>query len=177
MRLPRLRLSVRRMMILVAAVTLACGGVVLRQRSVVFARMADIHRRLADAERAKPPAPAATGGLDLNFSVDLESRHDTDFDDLLVAIGERPPGAGAIVIEYHARMARRYENAARHPWLAGPETPPATRPATGYSTLDGPGFPVEFIHVVSSPAVPDRASGAEVVESRGNWSSAKAVRP
>jgi hypothetical protein len=97
MRLPRLRFTVRRMMVAVAVVALVLGAVALGVRSGEFRNRARYHEVMAASPLlgVKPAPPV--------------------FDPVRYT-----PKWSA----YHARLKRKYERAARRPWLFVAPDPP-----------------------------------------------------
>ena len=131
MRWPRLRFRLWWLMILVAVVALICGGVILRQRSVGFARRASLHQRLMAAEQAKPPRQPG----DLPISVNIESQGEINFEEFIAATIDTPQESQEAAVAYHARMVRRYRYAAAHPWITTPE-PTTPRNDGGYRVIE-----------------------------------------
>ena len=91
MRLPRARVTIRWIMVLIALVAVLLFGVVILQRRAHFLSRADYHARRAEQIRDSY----------VERSVPLA------------------------VEEYHESMAKKYEQAARHPWAEIEPYPPA----------------------------------------------------
>jgi hypothetical protein len=101
MRLPRTRFTIRRMMVVVAVFALLLGAVAIVRRQAHLQRLADYHAKMA---------------------WQLQSSHGTVI---------RPNGAFVHVpltpqrlADYHEDLARKYERAARYPWLPVEPDPP-----------------------------------------------------
>jgi hypothetical protein len=97
MRIPRVRFTVRRMMVavVIAAIPLAITGDLFR-RSVAYRRVAALHETAA-----------------VECGMALKGARGTD-------IGRLLPGR----ISWHARMYAKYHEAARRPWLRVEPDPP-----------------------------------------------------
>ena len=101
MRLPRVRFTVRRMMVAVAVVALIQAGENLRRRSRDYAARADNYAVELTLGGASEPRPAITAEEILS-----ERRN-----------AER--------LRYCSAMEQKYRNAARRPWLrVEPDPPP-----------------------------------------------------
>jgi hypothetical protein len=112
MKLPRVLFTVRRMMIAVAVVCLFLGAENFRRRRAFCLRRANYHRyrttfRNGDhvaagftyAHRGPHPSPPDWGRLQYMRQKDMH-------------------------VDWHWRLAERYERAATLPWLATPSEPP-----------------------------------------------------
>ena len=102
--MPRLRLSVRLLMVLIAFAAVAMAATVMARRSGEFRALAE---EQADAEQ-------------LSLSYADEARGPTG-DRQRVARGEQ-------MAAYHRALRVKYEQAARHPWLPVEPDPPIPEP-------------------------------------------------
>ncbi len=105
MRVPRIRPSIRLLMILVAMAALFLGGAHLRHLKGVYRQRAVRHAQL-----------------------EVSSRRIAKYAGALARIGAERPGAASSTsrrADYHAAMRQKYEDAAAHPWLSVDPDPPA----------------------------------------------------
>jgi hypothetical protein len=112
MRLPRPQITIRRLMIAVAIVGVLMGGLiewnVLRQRALFYRKRARDHADMEMSLRLTAEGPGGTNRVDIS------------------------PGPGApsnpfpilVVIDHEARLRRKWEEAARYPWLPVEPDPP-----------------------------------------------------
>ncbi len=119
-----------RLLPLVPVIALAAGALALRDRSRVFARRAELHRRLMETELTRQPGAGVspTGGPDLDIgSIRVETRITAPAPPgpaaprVDPAARNAPWGSPAAAAAHHETMARRYDYAAAHPWVAAPE--------------------------------------------------------
>ena len=104
MRLPRM--TTRRWMIAVAAIGLMIGGgVVLKQRRDYFLSLAQSHQKEVASSTARGNALKSRFGGTLGMTVEEITRLHGDYDRMM----DRA--------DHHASLARKYERAARYPWL------------------------------------------------------------
>jgi hypothetical protein len=104
---PRVRFTVRWMMVAVAVVGLLCGGLALMERRQVFLSRAAKHSDLASMRPAfYHPGP----NMWANATFAEAARRVNTYPSLHAA--------------YHDYLRRKYENAARHPWLCISPDPP-----------------------------------------------------
>jgi hypothetical protein len=96
---PRFRFTVRGMMLAVAVAGMACGGEVVRRRRAAFLAQAEVHRALADYLSVSEHYVLRPGDTHLSLT-------------------------GRRRAEVEARLAAKYERAARHPWLPVAPDPP-----------------------------------------------------
>jgi hypothetical protein len=116
MRLPRVRLTVRWLMVAVAIVALVAWLAPVRRQQESYAARAAIYRRYAQSFRAK-----------------YEGRSNVVFSHPFLRDGwcnDSGPDIAATPelqrewAEYCERLASKYERAARYPWLPVPSDPP-----------------------------------------------------
>jgi hypothetical protein len=105
MRLPRLRFSVRSLMVAVLVVAVSIESVRLARRSSEYGEKARLHASLA---RTYSVAPST-----LNLGSNLTQ---ADRDELFEEIRR--------VRDYHARIEEKYAHLARRPWLSAEPDPP-----------------------------------------------------
>jgi len=111
MRLPRM--TTRRWIVAVAAIGLMIGGVVLlKQRREYFLSLVESHQKEVDSSTARGKALKSRFGLTSAMTTEeimhLHREHDRMMDRA----------------DYHASLARKYEHAARYPWLFVEPDPP-----------------------------------------------------
>jgi hypothetical protein len=101
MRLTRARFTIRRMMVVVAVIALLLGAAAILRRQAHLQQLADYH-----AETARQ----------------LRSSHGSIIrpDGAYVHVPLTPPR----LADYHEDLARKYERAARYPWLPVEPDPP-----------------------------------------------------
>jgi hypothetical protein len=123
MKLPRPRFTVRRLMLAVAIVALLAGAERLWRRSRAFSYLADEHGLRYDywREEGLDHATGAAKHRDLAIIGDEESRQ--QHRRLAVQEGEIAADL-AKTAAYHERLWRKYEHAARYPWLPVEPDPP-----------------------------------------------------
>jgi hypothetical protein len=118
MQRPRIRFTIRRLLVVVAivAIILAIGGVLNRSRQ--YRRIAQYHR--AEAERAAARQAIAIGKATVDEQ--FGDRADASRRRLLAeSIGR--------VASFHTEFGWKYSRAPRRPWqLAGPDPVPPSRP-------------------------------------------------
>ena len=102
MRVPRVRFTIRRMMVLIAVIAVLMLGAVMLQRQAEFKRLAEFHAREA-------------------FMIS-NSSHGTMIgaDGMFVHVRVAPTAAE----KYHESLAKKYEWAAGHPWAQVEPDPP-----------------------------------------------------
>ena len=111
MRLPRM--TMRRWMIAVAAIGLMIGGgVVLKQRRDYFLSLAQSHQKEVASSTARGNALKSRFGGTSGMTVEEITRLHGDYDRMM----DRA--------DHHASLARKYEEAARYPWLPVEPDPP-----------------------------------------------------
>lgn len=103
MTIPR-RVTVRGLMVLVAVVAVAVWGGMMMRRSGNFLRRADNHRFLAAIFQGRVEDSPATAA---DTSRVIEKR-----------------GRELRSLNHHSELARKYERAARYPWLPVAPDPP-----------------------------------------------------
>jgi hypothetical protein len=106
MKLPRPRITVRRLMVAVAIVGMLLWGGMLAVRSITYAFWAGGVAKKRDAYQA-----------DILALEGRAAKGPTAKEAELLAFGHR-------MMEYLARQQARYENAARYPWLSVEPDPP-----------------------------------------------------
>jgi hypothetical protein len=112
MRLPRM--TTRRWLIAVAAIALLIGGGVwLKQRRDYFLSLAQSHQREVASSTARGEALKSRLGSKSGMTIEEIMNLHRDYDRMM----DRA--------EHHASLARKYERAARYPWLlVEPDPPP-----------------------------------------------------
>jgi hypothetical protein len=131
MPLPRVRFTVRRLMIAVAIVALILGAELTRRRSVQFRLLARSYAAAAEFDGLILGGGTTTFGLHdgqirenrggssiriladegtIEFTIDAALAYDAD------RLRRRA--------EYHGLLRRKYDRAARHPWLPVEPVPP-----------------------------------------------------
>jgi hypothetical protein len=111
MRLPRM--TMRRWMIAVAAIGLMIGGgVVLKQRRDYFLSLAQSHQKEVASSTARGNALKSRFGGTAGMTVEEITRLHDDYERMM----DRA--------DHHASLARKYEEAARYPWLPVEPDPP-----------------------------------------------------
>jgi hypothetical protein len=108
------RVTVRRMMVAVAVLAVAMGGIALRRRSEFYQASARHHSRM---ERSSVIAIVEGSGPASRDELARLNRART---------------------AYHADLRQKYERAAGHPWVSMPPDPPEPVP------LSGPGRRVDL---------------------------------
>ncbi len=103
MRLPRVRFTVRRMMVAVAIVALLLAWMQMQKRMVELRKSYEFQSALHGGEEVVE----REGGLFIRFRG-----------------GRREVKPNARRAAYHAAMRRKYERAARYPWLPVAPDPP-----------------------------------------------------
>src|SRR4051794_11049283 len=109
MRPPRVRFTVRRLMVAVAVVAVCMGLLTMRQRAATRRARALSHAAKAD-ERRVVVAVWRRGNVRL-INITREQ-------------AEADVGRCERAATYHEAMRRKWEEAARHPWLAVEPDPP-----------------------------------------------------
>jgi hypothetical protein len=147
MKIPRVRFTVRRMMVAVAIVAVSFGGglrvIHLRRLAFEYAKEARFHfwqekvmlqgkRSLMaelDIEIEPPHAGESLGKETPRLDRNIIDCPPNPFE----AIRERPAAERRVILDlfskgadYHASLRRKYEHASRHPWL--PVEPDPTEP-------------------------------------------------
>jgi hypothetical protein len=111
MRLPRM--TTRRWMIAVAAIGLIIGaGVLLKQRRDYFLALVQSHQKEVASSMARANALKSRFGDTSGMTVEDITRLHGDHDRMI----DRA--------DHHASLARKYEDAARYPWLPVEPDPP-----------------------------------------------------
>ena len=111
MRLPRM--TMRRWMMAVAAIGLMIGGgVVLKQRRDYFLSLAQSHQKEVASSTARGNALKSRFGGTAGMTVEEITRLHDDYERMM----DRA--------DHHASLARKYEEAARYPWLPVEPDPP-----------------------------------------------------
>ncbi len=114
MRLPRM--TMRRWMVVVAAVGLIGlimgGGVWLKQRRDYFLSLAQSHQAEVASSTARGKALKSRFGVASGMTVEEVMQLNRDYDRMM----DRA--------DHHASLARKYERAARSPWLPVEPEPP-----------------------------------------------------
>jgi hypothetical protein len=106
-------MTMRRWMIAVAAMGLMIGGgVVLKQRRDYFLSLARSHQKEVASSTARGNALKSRFGGTAGMTVEEITRLHDDYDRMM----DRA--------DHHASLARKYEEAARYPWLPVEPDPP-----------------------------------------------------
>ena len=118
MRAPRVRFTGRGLMVAVAVVGLAAGAEVMRRRGADFRRRASSYSELAADlhEVAASEAQSALSGVYVSRTADGA---------IIPATRDLLTGRAG----HYAALARKYERAARYPWLHVEPDPPEPPPA------------------------------------------------
>jgi hypothetical protein len=111
MRLPRM--TTRRWMIAVVAIGLIIGaGVLLKQRRDYFLALVQSHQKEVASSTARGNALKSRFAGTPGMTVEEITRLRGDYDRMVARA------------DHHASLARKYEEAARHPWLPVEPDPP-----------------------------------------------------
>jgi hypothetical protein len=134
MPLPRLRFTVRQLMLAVAVAALLTGGIVLARRSAHYRREAEFHSRAAARLRAEQRSKASTARAGREQAEMWTRRaRDAGSKTAAQAVEDTAPGiapyeaaarAAGATADNHDLLARKYERAARYPWLPVEPDPP-----------------------------------------------------
>lgn len=139
MRLPRVRLtvewvevplqlSVRRMMVVVAVLTMTLGALAIRARRDRYLDLMRNHDRSAQAATAMQDLLAKAAELDDRHSRDAPGRLAYEFSDDAI-LSRSMVGYWSRKATYHERLRRKYEAAASRPWLlVSPDPDPPVNP-------------------------------------------------
>ncbi len=135
MRLPRPRFTVRRMMIAVAVVALLVGSEMTRRRWAYFRAIAHSYAGAEEFDRFLLGGGTAIvrmeDGQVSEIHGPLSFRSGAEGGGSIEVTGDPSPGYDAESLrrraDYHAQLRRKYERAARYPWLAVVPDPPKPR--------------------------------------------------
>jgi hypothetical protein len=112
MKLPRLRFTIRRLMLAVAIVGVLMGSLVewnvLRHRASLYRKRAQDHADMETSLRFTAEGPGGTNRVDISPGPGIPSK----------------PFPIQVVIDHEVRLRRKWEKAARYPWLTVEPDPP-----------------------------------------------------
>jgi hypothetical protein len=135
MQRPRIRMTSRRWMVVVAFIGLVLGGVQVKRqhdhlsaRFRTHARMEEFLRRanafMREAERREGPYHGIDRPVRGYEPIGSASSIEHERMDTLRMQRHRNPVAWSRMVDYHAEMARKYGRAASYPWLVVEPDPP-----------------------------------------------------
>jgi hypothetical protein len=115
--MPRLRFTVRRMLIAVAIVAILCGGGVQIRRAIAFSQLASSHTSFGLFWHSQEQWHRQFARSILESDRPRLSENDA-------AEQTEQAEKSKVLADYHAAMKAKYEAAARRPWLSVEPDPP-----------------------------------------------------